>query len=408
MLDVRGAARFGQFMLLACLGTTSTRLDAQPAAAEQEHSASYADLVTRTLVADGFANVATMVEGQRVFVTFENTRYRDLRRGLGEVAARLLPALEDGELVLVPTVDGVPLGTARYAASVGDIVRAESDTVDAAVPEPRTSLNLAGVPDGLLSAPPAGSSFGRVDVVMHPWFEANFSNVNPVAARTGIAPEARLTLRRGLTVSAQVLFTLYDDVPTGESRVRPGLLTVKQRFRPRDGVFVAAVAGAFNPNRYGIDVEARAYSASGRLSAGMEVALTGAVSYGAQDWYYAPMDDATVLADVAWRLLSHGLTVRATGGWFTPAEPTLRLDVTRQFGATEIGFFAVQGEQEANFGFRLVVPLPGTRYPAPGRYRVRMAERFSWEYRYHGRSVAGRQFRTGVAIDDELRQWTAP
>ena len=138
MLNVRYAARFGQFLLLACLSTASARLDAQPAGAEQEHSASYADLVTRTLVADGFANVATMVEGQRVFVTFENTRYRDLRRGLSEVAARLLPALGEGELVLVPTVDGVPLGTARYTAGARDVTSAESDSADADLPAPRT------------------------------------------------------------------------------------------------------------------------------------------------------------------------------------------------------------------------------------------------------------------------------
>ncbi|MCA1791480.1 MAG: hypothetical protein LC667_17025, partial [Thioalkalivibrio sp.] len=331
------------------------------------------------------------------------------RRGLSEAAALLLAGMGAGaELVLVPSVDGVPLGTARYPAVSGSAFDGGGDVDDALGRAPRMSLSLSDVSGDLLRAPRVSTSYGRVDVVVHPWFEASFGNVNPVASRTGVAPEARVAFHRGLTLSAQALITLQDDIPTGESRVRPGLLTVTQRLRLGDAVLLSATVGAFNPNRYGIDVEGRAYSPDGRFSAGAELAFTGIAVYGARDWYYTPMDEPTALADVAWRQIERGLTLRLTGGLFTTGEAALRLDVGRQFGSTEIGFFAVQGETETNFGFRLVIPLPGARYGALGRARLRLAESYAWEYRYHARSVAGRAFRTGSTIDDDVRWWMVP
>jgi hypothetical protein len=354
------------------------------------------------LVADGFMDVAAVQKGSRIAVRFQNTRYRDRRTALGAAAALARAEIPSGtELVLVVTDAGIPLLRATYPPAVG---RADAD----AATRPRIVLRTDGVPADLLSVPRSMPSDRRVDLVVHPWFQANFSNGNAVAARTGIAPQARVTLLRGLTFSAQALITLQDDVPTGESRVRPGWITLNQRLRLWDAVLVSATAGSFNPDRYGVDVEARAYSPDGRFSAGAEVALTGAAVYGAHDWYYTPVRDPMALADVAWRELAHGLTVRMTGGWFTPGEPSLRLDVARQWGTTEVGFFAVQGETEANFGFRLVVPLPGARYGRLGSFRMRPAETFPWEYRYHTRSAGGRMFRTGSAIDDEVRQWMAP
>ena len=106
-------------------------------------------------------------------------------------------------------------------------------------------------------------------MVVHPWFEASFGDYDePVRSRTGVAPEVRIALRHGLRVSAQMLFTLQDDLPTGESRIRPGLVTLSQTLRLPRNVCVHATAGAFTPNRYGADLQARAYSPSGRWFAG--------------------------------------------------------------------------------------------------------------------------------------------
>ncbi len=356
-------------------------------------SVDLADHVTLALVRHGFANVAAVVDGPRVFATFENARYRDERQALREAAGLLLPELEEGrELVLVPTNRAVPLVAVRYDGS-------RHDTPAGA------SLDVSTLPPALRTAPRAGSSFGRIDVVVHPWFEAVFGDLdNAVASRTGVAPEIRVALRPGLGLSAQALVTLQDDLPTGESRVRPALVALNQTVRlPRD-VFVSATAGAFTPNRYGVDVEARAYFRNGRWSVGAQTGLTGATSFASDGWAFAPVRDPTALADLAWRSARYDLLLRATAGAFLGRERGVRLDVVRQFGELEVGWFVLGSPEGANGGATLRIPLLPARHAAPGPLRLRAADAFRWQYRYRAFVPWGRSYGTGNALEEFNRR----
>jgi hypothetical protein len=379
--------------------------------AQQSGASASADaqLITDVVASRGFANVATVVEGGGLYVTFENTRFRDLRRALSEVAEQLLPATgAGGELVLVPTMDGVPLGAARYSVAKGPTASAEAASRGASDVRPSMSLSVAGVPPALFSAPRASSPYGRVDVVVHPWFEARFGDYDePIRSRTGIAPEVRIALRRGLRLSSQVLFTLQDDLSTGESRVRPGLVTLSQLVRLPRNVFVHATAGAFTPNRYGADVHARVYSPSGRWFAGAEVAQTGLTSFARDGWHLSPVKNRTAVVEAGWRDLRHGVVVHATAGAFMDDQQAARLDVVRQFGEVEFGGFAVASREGKNGGAMLRIPLGFRRHPAPGPIRLRAADAFRWEYRYYGFVPGGRRFRTARPYD-ELDRWMTP
>jgi hypothetical protein len=401
------------FGLLACTVALPASSRAQAGAPPHDHAdatppaeaAGLADaaVVTRALASRGFANVAAVIERDRVFVTFENTRFRDLRRALREVAAELSPLLPPGgELVLVPSVDGVPLGTAAFPVDQDGAVAMQ---YGAAAEEPRTSLSLAGIPSALLSARRTGSPYGRVDVVVHPWFEASFGDyANAVRSRTGVAPEVRVALRRGLRLSAQVLFTLQDDLPTGESRVRPGLVTLSQTLRLPRNLFVHATAGAFTPNRYGMDVQARAYSSSGRWFAGAELGQTGLSSFARGDWRLGRMGSCTALVEAGWRDLRHGVSVTATAGAFLDDQQGIRLDVVRQFGEVDLGWFVVASEEGKNGGAVLRIPVGVPKHPHPGAARIRAADSFRWEYRYYGSVPGGRRFRTET-FSGEAERW---
>ncbi len=389
---------------------TETTADV-PATASATSSLSLSDTVTAVLVSHGFANVATVLEGGQVVVTFENTRYRDLARGLREIAELLLPLLRQcGELVLVPSVDGVPLGTVRYST-----VNAASTLTDLgtaghrAAPESRTSISLADIPPSLASAPQVSSSYRRVDVVVHPWFDASFGDFDePVRSRTGVAPEIRVAVRRGLRLSAQVLFTLQDDLPTGESRVRPGLVTLSQTLRLPRNVFVHAAAGAFTANRYGANVQVRTYSPSSRWFAGAELGQTGVAFYARDDWRFSRIGDRTALVEAGWRDLRHGLTVQATAGAFLADQQGIRIDIVRQFGEVDLGGFVVTSAEGKNGGAVLRIPLGVSKHPKPRALRLRAADAFRWEYRYYGYVPGARRFRTGYPLDEVTRWIVAP
>ena len=342
------------------------------------------------MVAHGFADVAAVREGDRLVVAFGNARYRDDRRAVREAAELLLPLLaQHEELVLVPTIRAVPLAAVRFPASAPAL--------------PAVSLDLSDLPP-LTSLSRAGSSFGRVDVVLHPWFEAVFGDYdNPVASRTGIAPEVRVAIRRGLGLSVQALVAIQDDVPTGETRVRPALVTLNQLVRLPGNLFVSATAGTFTPDRYGADLEARIFSADGRLSAGTQLGLTGATWYSRDGWVRTPMDERTALVDVAWRVAPYDLLLNVAGGAFLEDASGVRVDMVRRFGEVEIGGFLVETPKGANGGIVLRIPLLPAVHPKPRPLRIRAADRFLWQYWYTGRVPGGRPYRTGPTLLDRDR-----
>lgn len=355
------------------------------AAAHATADAAASERLRRVLVEDGFANVQVAAGGGRVVAAYENTRYRDPRRGMRRVAELLRrEAGAEPQLVLVPTVAAVPLLSATLAPGGGP-----GDTV-------AVSMGVAAATKDLRGAPRGGSSFGWVDVAIHPWLEASFGDYdNPIASRTGVAPEARVALWPGLTVAVQALFTLQDDLPTGEPRVRPGRVTVNQLARLPGNVLVSATAGTFTGNRYGAEVEAAMYLAGGRLSVGGELGVTSALAYGRERWLYSTQGATTALLNAAVRLPVHGLEVRAAGGAFLGRERGVRLDLLRRFGELELGWFAVATGDGENGGVSIRLPLPQTRYARPGAIRLRAAESFPWQYRYLGLVSGGRAYDTG-------------
>lgn len=357
------------------------------------------DLATRLLAARGFANVMALTDGECLLVTYENARYRDDRRALQKAMALLTPLLGVGQgLILVPTYRGIPLVTVRIARNDRGSGADPPATADPA-PRLEISLDVDRVPEALFARTGSSSSFGRMDVVVHPWFQAVFGDYdNPVASRTGVAPELRMDLRRGLTVSAQVLLTLQDDVPTGESRVRPGRVTVNQTVRLPRNVFVSATAGTFYPDRYGADLEARAFAAGGRVSVGAELGLTGAASYAREDWHRTAMRDRTALVDVGWRVARYDLLLRATAGMFLEDERGVRVDVSRRFGELEIGWFLLTSEEGENGGVVLRIPLLPRTYGRPAPMRLRPAESYRWQYRYRGFVPGGWRYDTGRSL----------
>ena|SRR5689334_4784395 len=112
------------------------------------------------------------------------------------------------------------------------------------------------------------------------------------------------------------------------------------------------------------------------------------------------MQDGTALADVAWRIARYDVVVRATAGVFLAEESGVRVDVLRQFGELELGWFLLHGGEDFNGGLTLRLPLPVTRHLPPGPVRIRTADAFRWQYRYYGFVPGGRRYETGNTLEE--------
>ena len=151
--------------------------------------------LSRILVREGFANVVVSVQSQ-VVVRYENARFRNPEEAMSRAVDLLRPEIAaDQELALVPTLLAVPLLAAHYTPGFS------FDSTFAPVAT-KASLGLSGLAPDASRLPHSSSSFGRIDVVLHPWFEASFGNyANTTASRTGIAPKLRVALCRRPTAA---------------------------------------------------------------------------------------------------------------------------------------------------------------------------------------------------------------
>ncbi|HEU0300930.1 MAG TPA: YjbH domain-containing protein [Longimicrobium sp.] len=362
-----------------------------------------AESATRLLAGHGFANVAVTVTDDRVVARFENARFRDERRAILEAARLLTSELPHQELVLVAGTRGIPLVAVRFAGASGATATNGKEPWGGT---PHVSFDVSSLPPALLEAPRASSSFGRLELVVHPWLEAQFGQFdNPVRSRLGVAPELRVDVRRGLALSAQVLFTLHDELHPGESRVRPGVATLNHTVRLPRNAFLSATVGTFTRDRYGADLEGRVFSMDGRLAAGAVMGLTGAAHYDRDGWRLEPMEPPLALLDVAGRIARYDLTLQATAGRFLDGDHGVRLHVLRRFGELEIGWFVLSTDAGSNGGLTLRIPLLPSTHAATGAARLRVADAFPWEYRYHALERAGRRYDTGSRLEELGRRF---
>ncbi|HST58120.1 MAG TPA: hypothetical protein VLK84_05525 [Longimicrobium sp.] len=345
----------------------------------------------------GFEGVAALQDSGDMFVMLENRHYRDEQRALREAAALILPTLGTARgLVLVPLHRGLPIAQVRFApcgepGSAGGKIAGALD------------LDVSGLPPRLRS-----TGARRPRLVIHPWIEARFGIYEEIAwTRTGIAPELQLPLRPGMLLSAQVLAVLQDELYPGEAMLRPVRVTLNQTVRLHRNLLASATAGTFTGNRYGGDLEVRALDRRGRWSAGVELGLTGESFFGRSKWWFNAVDSPLALADLEARLRPYSLVLRATGGVFTDGDTGMRVDVLREFGEFEIGWYVLRTTAGSNGGFTIRIPLPPPTHARIAGLVVQPADAFRWEYRYRSLTRAGRRYDTGNRLGEFPRRLDA-
>jgi hypothetical protein len=165
--------------------------------------------------------------------------------------------------------------------------------------------------------------------------------------------------------------------------------------------------GYFTQQRYGFDLEIKKYLINGKASLGANAGYTGHASYLKGAWYYSSIDVLTTLVDAEYRVSQFDLMMRATYGKFLYQDRGGRLDIFRQFGELDIGFFVSKTQIGTNGGFNFAIPIFPPKYMPTGSLRIRPAPYFPWEYRYWGiweGGASGYRYKTGNRLDDFMKR----
>jgi len=126
------------------------------------------------------------------------------------------------------------------------------------------------------------SSFGKIDILFYPIFRFKNSVLNKMyLLQLNINPTIEMSLWKGASVTAQVIFPVVNDYSTEEGKIRPGYLTFSQQFRLPYNVFAKATVGNFSMFRGGVDFKLF-------RPIGKRIGVYGQISYTA---YSLPMFD---------------------------------------------------------------------------------------------------------------------
>ncbi|MGH7491097.1 MAG: YjbH domain-containing protein [bacterium] len=361
------------------------------------------------LTAQGFENVAVVVAERKIFVTYENRIYRHEARAIAE-ALRTAPPFAKGatHLILILQYRKLPFITVTVPLQPNF---SDSSVASRAYGNSAAEVFLEVEPGWhrLRSQCRTNTSLRKLDIVLFPQLHAMFGEYeDPWKFQANLAPELAITLWKGMSLSAQLIVPLYNELgPEGDS-VRPGVLAFSQLLRLPQQVFAAVTLGHFTRQRYGVDLEITKFVMNGKLALGGNLGYTGYASYDQGKWIYSSLDFWTALADVRYRWRCFDLYAGVTYGKFLYGDVGWRMDVLRQFGEVDIGFYGIQTQTGANLGFNFSIPIFPPRYLKPGALRVRTAKYFAWEYRYWSiwkSGSTGFRYETGQGLADLMKSF---
>lgn len=357
------------------------------------------DSISRLLSDDGFENVSAVINESKLIIAFENRRYRSQARGIAEVLKIISNSgviKENSEMYMILLHQNVPMVMVNLVLrDYQNFVKPENNDfsfTDSII----ITLEFESIWGELKSAERLNSSNYKSDILIIPQFRAQFGKfTHPVESSINLIPEYNISLSKGLSFKAQLIVPVYNDLDEEGDLVRPGIIALNQFVRLKDDVFFDVTVGCFDKNRAGGNFELKKFFSNGRLSIGANVGYTTDYSYtGVKTDYLVDENYLTALLSADYRYEPYDLTGRVQAGNFLYNELGVRCDLLRQFREVTIGFFVLATESELNGGFNFSIPIPPRKYTRPKYFRVRPAEKFSYEYRAKGYPTSGIMYNT--------------
>lgn len=316
--------------------------------------------VSAALTERGFSNVRVARNDSLTVVAVQNDAYKLQASGIA-VATEILEEtglLESGVVKLLVLDYDVPQVTLTYDSNVGDWK--VSHHVD------RKDWKLA------LNSVKAGSSFGKVDIVVYPQVSLmNLIITQVYQSLWQLSPAVETTLWPGSKFSYQVKIPIWNDgYGSREGKVHPGMITLSQRFRLPYDIMGRASAGVFSNNRYGVALDLkRRFTFAPWLMLEGGFSMIGLCYFDGFRFHVSPELEPFWYAggNAFWPKAQTEFRVRVQK--FLLADYGVKAEMIRHFRYCSIGFYVEKGLNtyaHTNGGFRFQIALPPYRYKRPG------------------------------------------
>lgn len=324
--------------------------------------------VAEELARMGFENVRwTENENERIY-TIENNLYRLQGVGIAHAISTIqqngLP--ENKRCKVIVTKLEVPEISITYEPTNNDSSQAKIGGTG----NWETSYELGDSWKEVKKEKKKNSSRFKADILIYP--QLSFQNMDITKiyqAMFSLNPALEISLWKGMKFTGQIILPLYVDTEGYSAyspiykKVRPGFITLSQRFRLPYNIKGKATVGYFNSDQYGIDLQLFYPFKDERFSLEGRLGYTGWGYWKGFNLKYNEEYQCTwsVGGNFYWPQYNTQFSLKAEQ--YLLGEKGVRFDMIRHFRYTSIGFYAMKGEHaKSNGGFRFQVALPPYKY----------------------------------------------
>lgn len=357
--------------------------------------------IESSLVSAGFENIRVTGSDSARFVSFENNIYRWQVRALATALDSIAGHSGDQTVIhLVQLRYDIPQVVTSISAGNWLLFRNDSTSPSFIDTLLHVSYKTEQAWDQLRKQKAAVRNIARFDLVFYPQFYlANLTFEKVYEIQFNIAPALEVSFWRGMLLTAQVIFPLYNDCLVygeGGNKIRPGFLVLSQDFRLPGPLFGKISIGNFNYNRYGGDLKLNYPFRNPRWYIGMNAGITGYSVFTGSGWELGDLNTLTFSLHAGYFLPRFNLRFEGSAGRYIQGDFGGRFDLSRMFGETTIGLYAsfttldnIESGQP-NAGFHIAVPFPPGKRFRRKIFRADLPDYFDWEYNgatefYYGR-----------------------
>ena len=214
------------------------------------------------------------------------------------------------------------------------------------------------------------SSQYKVDILIYPQLSFQNMDITKVyQAMFSLNPALEVSLWKGMKLTGQIILPLYVDTEGYAAynplykKVRPGFVTLAQKFRLPHNIKGKATVGFFNYDQHGIDLQLLRPFKDERFSLEGRLGYTGWGYWNAFNYKYNGEYQWTWSCGGNFYWPQYNVQFSLKAEQYLLGEKGVRFDMIRHFKYASIGFYAMKAENaKSNGGFRFQVALPTYKY----------------------------------------------
>ena len=359
------------------------------------------EIVVKKLSDMGFENVRSFSRDNRVFVALEDNLYRwevdAIVTALDTIAANTNPEMQISVYMLK---NDIPKLEIKVPAKLWLQYRSGQITKAGLSNALLVGYSIDEDWNYLKSKIGSNPNVNKIDFVVYPQFAIqNRLLTQFYEIQLNLAPAVEVSLWKGMLFTGQIVFPLKNDLEVLDVKenvdyrsrnflyeshegdyIQPGFVTISQDIRFPHQWLGNLTIGKFNAHRYGINGQVNHSFKGNQWSIAGNAGLTGSSHFLQGQWVTGSMNTFTWRVIAGYFYPAFNLCIDLSYGSYLNNDKGFRIDCSRHFGSTTIGFYAMHTGVDSNGGFKFTVPFPTAKRNRKHTLRVTTPKYFDSDY----------------------------